>query len=258
MDYEKLINLATDMGFRLLETGAEIYRVEESVQRILRAYGLGTGEVFAIPSCVIVSMVTPQGRTLTRVRRMGGSDTNIDQLERYNGLCRRLCAEVPPLEEAEALMEALAANKREYAPPLRALAYFAGAAFFCLFFGGSFADAAASGLCGLAIWVCLTFFVRLGSNRFFKTVAGGAVSALMALGLTLAGIGHSVDLVTIGALMLLVPGLIFTNAMRDIMAGDMMTGIAKSAEALLIGSAIALGTGTALWLAQLLWGGPLG
>lgn len=258
MDYEKLVNLVTDMGYRLLETGAEIYRVEESVQRIISAYGVSSGEVFAIPNCIIVSMVAPTGRTFTRVRRMQSSGTNIDQLERYNGLCRRLCFETPPLEEAEALMEALAANKREYPPHIRALAYFSGAGLFCLFFGGSFADAFASGLCGLGIWVCLTFFVRLGTNRFFKTVAGGAVSALMALGLSLAGIGHNVDLITIGALMLLVPGLIFTNAMRDIMAGDTMTGISKTAEALLIGAAIALGTGSALWLAQLLWGRGLG
>jgi uncharacterized membrane protein YjjP (DUF1212 family) len=258
LDYEKLINLATDMGYRLLETGAEIYRVEEAVQRILCAYGLTSGEVFAIPNCIIVGMVTPQGRTFTRIRRMQSTGTNIDQLERYNGLCRRICFETPPLEEAEALMDALAANKREYPPHIRAIAYFSGAALFCLFFGGSPADALASGLCGLAMWVCLTFFVRLGTNRFFKTVAGGAVSALMALGLTKAGLGQSVDLVTIGALMLLVPGLIFTNAMRDIMAGDMMTGISKLAEALLVGAAIALGTGSALWLAQLLLGGRLG
>lgn len=246
------------MGYRFLETGAEVYRVEDAVQRILRAYGLNSGEVFAIPTCIIVSMVTPAGRTFTRVRRLQSSSTNIDQLERYNGLCRRLCAETPPLEEAETLMESLAANKREYAPAVQALAYFAGAAFFCLFYGGSFADALASGLCGLAIWVCVIFFVRMGTNRFFKAIAGGAVSALMALALTLAGLGQSVDLVTIGALMLLVPGLIFTNAMRDIIAGDMLTGITRSAEALIVGAAIALGTGTALWLAQLLWGGGLG
>lgn len=258
MDYEKLINLVTDMGLRLLETGAEVYRVEESVQRLLRAYGIESGEVFAIPSCLIVSMVTPTGRNFTRLRRMQSSGTNIDQLEKYNGLCRRLCCETPPLEEAEVLMASILANKREYPPFVQALAYFFGAGLFCLFYGGKFSDAFASGLCGLAIWVCLTFFVKMGSNRFFKTVAGGAVSALMALGLTFIGLGNNVDLITIGGLMLLVPGLIFTNAMRDIMAGDMMTGISKATEALLIGAAIALGTGSALWLAQLLWGGRLG
>ena len=33
--------------------------------------------------------------------------------------------------------------------------------------------------------------------------------------------------------MALVPGIAMTNAMRDIMAGDMVAGISKAAEALL-------------------------
>lgn len=258
MDYDKLINLATDIGYRLLETGAEIYRVEESIQRILKAYGLTTGEVFAIPNCIIVSMVTPEGRTVTRVRRMSSHGTDIDQLERYNDLCRHLCAKVPPVEEALGRMRALNANPRVYSLPVQAAAYFFGAALFALFFGGTVLDGLCAGLCGLSIGVCLTFLTRLGTNLFFKTVAGGTVSALMALGLTLVGLGQNIDLITIGALMLLVPGLVFTNAMRDIMAGDMVTGLSKTAEALLIGAAIALGSGAALWLARLLWGGGVG
>lgn len=253
MDYDILINLATDMGFRLLETGAEIYRVEESVHRILRAYGLTTGEVFAIPNCIIVSMVTPEGRTFTRVRRMSGHGTDIDQLERYNALSRRLCVEVPPPEEGMAQLKSIEDTPKTYSRPVVFAAYFFGAAFFTLFFGGNLWDALCGGLCGLAIALCQTFLTRLGTNGFFTTVAGGAVSALLALGLALVGVGKNLDLITIGALMLLVPGLIFTNAMRDIMAGDMVTGLSKTAEALLIGAAIALGTGVALWLSRVLW-----
>ena len=251
LDYDKLINLATNMGYRLLETGAEIYRVEEAVQRILAAYGLSSGEVFAIPNCIIVSMVTPTGRTFTRVRRMPSHGTDIDQLERYNDLCRRLCVETPDVDEALEKMDKLAASPRGYSLPVQFIAYFAGAAAFTLFFGGSVWDALCGGACGLAICACLTFLTRLGTNLFFKTVAAGTVSSLVALALVRVGAGQNMDLITIGALMLLVPGLIFTNAMRDIMAGDMLTGISKTAEALLIGAAIALGTGAALWLARL-------
>ena len=103
------------------------------------------------------------------------------------------------------------------------------------------------------MYLCLYFMGRLGTNLFFKTLAAGAVSALLALGFTWSGAGQNSDLIIIGALMLLVPGMIFTSAMRDIMAGDTMSGISKTAEALLIGAAIALGTGAALWLSQLLW-----
>ena len=61
INYDQLLDLATELGFRLMETGAEIYRVEESVQYILRAYGVETGEVFAIPNCLIVSLTDTAG-----------------------------------------------------------------------------------------------------------------------------------------------------------------------------------------------------
>ena len=257
LDYDRLLNLSMEMGYRLLESGAEIYRVEESIRRLLQAYGLATGEVFAIPNCIIASLVTPEGQVLTRVRRMPSHGTDIYQLERCNDLCRRLCVETPPLDEAERRMDDLLSSRRYYSFPAQLLAYFVGAAAFVPFFGGTWRDALCGGLCGMAIGLCLTFLSRLGTNLFFKTVAGGTVSGLLALGLRVVGLGQNVDFITIGALMILVPGVLFTNAMRDIMAGDIMAGISKAAEALLIGMAIALGTGVSLWLARLLWGGAV-
>ncbi len=255
MDYDRLLKLTTEIGYGLLESGAEIYRVEESMQRILAAYGLTSGEVFAIPNCILSSLVTPEGRVISRVRRMPTHGTDVDQLELYNDLCRRLCAAPPSLEEAERELARARGRVRKYPLWVELSAYFAGAAFFACFFGGTLMDALCGGLCGLATGGCLIFLTRLHTNLFFKTVAGGTVSALLALGLCLAGIGRNVDSITIGALMILVPGILFTNAMRDIMAGDMVAGLSKTAEALLIGVAIALGTGVALWLARLLWGG---
>ena len=58
MDYEKLLNMAAELGYQLMYSGAEIYRVEESVRRLLHAYGLPSPEVFAIPNCIIVSLTT--------------------------------------------------------------------------------------------------------------------------------------------------------------------------------------------------------
>ena len=69
LDYNKLLLLAGELGYRLMESGAEIYRVEESVHRLLRAYGVEEGEVFAIPNCIIISLTSPQGEPLTQIRR---------------------------------------------------------------------------------------------------------------------------------------------------------------------------------------------
>ena len=93
----------------------------------------------------------------------------------------------------------------------------------------------------------------LKTNLFFKSMLGAALSALLAVFLTHIGIGHS-EKIIIGALMALVPGIIFTNAIRDVMAGDMVAGISKIADALLTGVSVALGTAFALGLTRLFWG----
>ena len=91
MDSDKLLNLATALGSLLAESGAEISRVEESVYRLLRAYGGRDAQVFAIPSCLIVSLTAEYRRPVTRMRRIGAHGTDIELLEACNALCRRLC-----------------------------------------------------------------------------------------------------------------------------------------------------------------------
>ena len=255
LDYNKLLCLVSEMGYRLMESGAEIYRVEESIRRLLQAYGVEQGEVFAIPNCINISLTAPNGQPLTQIRRMPAHGTDIYLLEQYNSLCRRLCAQTPPFDQALEQMEAIRRNHKVYPLWGQLAAHFLGCGMFSLFYGGGPLDGLCGGLCGMVICLCLTLTSRLGANLFFKTVAGGAVSALAALILTRLGIGRNLDAIIIGALMALVPGIALTNAIRDIMAGDMVAGISKSAEALLIGVAIALGTALSLGLAGLLGGG---
>ena len=255
LDYNKLLGLVGEMGYRLMESGAEIYRVEESIRRLLQAYGVEQGEVFAIPNCIIISLTSPQGEPLTQIRRMPAHGTDIYLLEQYNGLCRKLCSQAPPFDDALEQMADIRRNHRVYPLWVQLLAHFLGCGMFSLFYGGSPADGVCGGLCGVVIGLCLTLISRLGANLFFKTVAGGAASALAAVLLTGLGLGENLDRIIIGALMALVPGIAITNAMRDIMAGDMVAGISKGAEALLIGAAIALGTALSLGLTGMFMGG---
>ena len=255
LDYNKLLLLAGELGYRLMESGAEIYRVEESVHRLLRAYGVEEGEVFAIPNCIIISLTSPRGEPLTQIRRMPAHGTDIYLLEKYNGLCRALCRQAPPFDQALEQLERIGRERLAYPLWVELLAYFLGCGMFTLFYGGTPMDGVCGGLCGVAIGLCLTLTVRLGANLFFRTAAGGASAALAAVALTALGLGHNQDLIIIGALMALVPGIAITNAMRDIMAGDMVAGISKGAEALLIGAAMALGTALALGLIRVFGGG---
>lgn len=247
MDYDKLLNISVELGCQLMFSGAEIYRVEESVRRLLQAYGLESPEVFAIPNCVIVSITTPEGHPITRMRRIAGHGTDIELLERLNALCRQLCARRPPVDEAWELLSCLPEQVPRYPSWTVLLGYGIAPAFFSPLFGGGIPDALAAFLGGLGVGLCLLYGRRLiGTNSFFRTAVCSAVASLLSLLLVGTGLGQSVDTVTISVLMVLVPGVSLTNAMREIMAGDVISGLSRTAGAILTGTAIAIGAAVGL------------
>ena len=250
MDHDKLLNLGAELGRRLMTSGAEIYRVEESVERLLTAYGLDP-QVFAIPNCLIVSVNTPNGHPITRMCRIPAHGTDIELLERCNALCRHLCQDPVPVEQAQELVDSLDRESRRFSPRIVLLGYVTASAFFALFFAGSICDCMSAALCGLAVGVCILYGHRLtGSNLFFRTVVCSAVAASLAFFLVLVGIGQNLDAITIGTLMVLVPGMALTNAMREIMAGDIFSGLNRTAEVILVATAIALGSALPLLLGR--------
>ena len=98
MDYDELLNTSTDVAFALLESGAEIYRVEEAIHRIFRAYGVEQGAVFAIPTLLILSVQDDKGHPLTEIRRLGNHGSDLAKVDAYNNLCRQICQERPSFE----------------------------------------------------------------------------------------------------------------------------------------------------------------
>ena len=246
-----LLHLAVEIGCRLQESGAETYRVEEAVRRIFQAYGADSGQVFAIPNCLIVSVIDDDGRAISRLRRIPIHGTDISRMERVYDFCRQICSTTPDLDSALEQLQTLDAKHPSFPVWFQLLGYFVGAGAFALFWGGSGWDALAGGACGAAIGACLTVMARLNANLFVKTAIAAFVSALMAMGLVAAGLGQHTNFITIGALMALTPGIMFTNFMRDIMAGDTVAGLIKLVEALMTAGAIAIGTFVALAAAGL-------
>ncbi len=248
MDYDTLLSGCCEMGRQLLEYGAEIQRAEDTVHRLLAAYGL-EGEVFAIPNCLWVSARCPDGSTRTVMRRVRPASVDLEGIERLNDLSRRLCADPP--EDPGALLRQCgetAAQLRRYPAALCMLGYFVGAFFFALFFSGGWAEAAAAGLSGLACGACLWLLNRAGANPFLAMGASAFVLGAAACVPAALGAPVSVEITIAGAIMVLVPGLVFTNFMSDLLTGDMVAGLATFARAVLSAGSIALGTGTAMAL----------
>lgn len=254
VEYTALLSLAVEIGYRLQESGAEIYRVEEAVRRIFQAYGMEKGQVFAIPNCLIVSLIDNEENPLTRLRRIPIHGTDITRMERIYDYCRTICREVPDVEEALARLFELDREHPEHPQWLQMIGYFVGTGGFTLFWGGNLADALAGGLCGVAIGLCLMIMSRHQVNLFVKTVLAAFVSAFLAAAFVHFGLGQNTGFIAIGALMALVPGVVFTNFLRDIMAGDTVAGLIKLVEALLTAGAIAIGTFVAMAAVSGLWG----
>ena len=92
LDYHELLNLSADIGRLLLQNGAEIYRVEESMERIFAAYGVN-GQVYCVPTTIIATIVTPEGENISKSIRVRSRGTDFDKVMAVNDLCRRVCRE---------------------------------------------------------------------------------------------------------------------------------------------------------------------
>lgn len=253
MDHNALVQLGCELGVQLMRSGAEIYRVEDSIMRLMTAYGASRPQVFAIPSCLIVSVSPPDCPPITQMYRMTGHGIDLDGLEQCNALCRLLCRDKPPVEQALAQVRQANDACPRYSSPLVLFGHFLTAAAFTLFFGGTLADCLCGGLCGLLIALSTRFLRPIaGSNAFFRTLLSAALSCLLAYSLVTAGMGAHTDTITIGALMLLVPGVSLTTAMREVMAGDLVSGLSDLTDSVLTAIAIALGTGAIMALTAML------
>ena len=253
MDYYLLTDLAATMGYHLAMSGAETFRVEDTIHRILRAYGVEC-EAFAIPNCVSVSLEAANGKPLMIMKRIGFHGNDLEALEKLNALSRRICAERPDVDEAMAWLEETMKACRSYGTGVFYLGSVLVGLGFCLVFGGTLLDCLWAGAMGLIIGLITRFMDKQEANPFFSTLLAACCMALPAYIAAGLGLMNSPDAAIIGALMILVPGLPITNSMRDIIYGDTNSGIIRVVQVILTALAIALGTAAAWHLTTGIYG----
>jgi uncharacterized membrane protein YjjP (DUF1212 family) len=255
MDYNQLLDLAVDLGYELSMAGAETFRVEDSISRVLKTYGLEP-EVYAIPNCIHVSVTMPDGESLSEMRRVGFHGNDLDAVETFSGLSRRICTQKPDTDTARQWLNDACASQRQYSNLLQLFGYMIASFAFGIFFGGNLLDAVCGGIGGLAVGLCVMFMDKFQANNFFKTMLASIPLALIPYAFGALGICQRPDMATIGTVMVLVPGLLFTYAMRDIIYGDTNSGVNRIVQVLLIAVAIACGTAVAWNFAEAVWGEP--
>lgn len=251
MDTGQLLDFCCEMGRQLTINGAEIYRVEDSLERILRAYGYQSAEVFAIPSFIIIT-VHSETEGCTRSVRIHSLSNNMNRLYELNNLCRNVCRETPSITKAQELLDKVL-HMPVYSTWISYLGYGGAALFFTLFWGGTFLDAGIAFGCGVVTRFIVRSLQRLRANVFFLNVISSILIAFIPLLLSQLGISNNSDKVIIGTIMILVPGIAITNAMRDVLAGDFLTAIIRLAEVLIVAVAIATGIAIAIGAISLIF-----
>lgn len=256
MNYDTLLDMSTELGYYLAISGAETFRVEDSVKRVLTAYGL-RAEVFAIPNCLTVSIDTASGEPMTQMRRIDYCMVDLDSVERFSNLSRRICSQKPDPAIAMQWLKDVAKSRIYYSLPLHLVGSFIGAAGFGLFFGADLLGTLFAGIGGVIVGLVDRWLDSLKVNNFFTTIVAAFLMSFLLYTISALGILPSADSAIIGALMILVPGLLFTNAMRDIIFGDTNSGVNRIVQVILVAVAIAIGTGFALNLATRFYGTPV-
>ena len=237
---DKVLSLALDIGELMIICNAEITRVEDSIIRICDSYNLKRIDVFAITSLIILSTKTESGETITQTRRIYSSDTNLYRLEELNSLSRYICKNRPMPDEVQKKIHDILNNDVK-SNLSGCFGYILASSAFCMFFGGNFIDSVAAAVIGLFLFYIDTFIKKISNNQIVYTILCSIISGYSAIILVKLGIGSHIDKIMIGDIMLLIPGIALTNSVRDLLCGDVIAGVVRLINAILIAVTIAGG-----------------
>ena len=243
----KLLPCLLDMGEAMILAGADVNLVEKLLRRVGHAYGAVKMNVLVITASIIVTMTLPGGREHTQTRRIeNAGETDFGKLEKLTNLCIDAYRDPIPIDELKLRFEDI----RRVPFPKSAL--FAGgvaaAASFAVFFGGSLVDGAVAAVFAVVMCLLIVYLKPLTPNTIAFNFMACAITGLMIGAASLVVPGMSVDMVIIGVIMLLIPGVAMTNATRDMISGDTIAGVMRFIESLIWASAIALGFMASLWI----------
>ena len=240
MDFKKLLQLILDIAEEMIVAGAEVNRVEDSIERIAKAYGCDPERTnaFIITSNIQVTIVDPNGDIITQIRRIIRSDTNYDRLDYLNALSRDLCKNKPSIEEGRRkLNEILERPKHNLIVELLGNFFVAGG--FAVFFGGNIFDGLTSGLIGVLICLLTRKLSSYNANSLARVFVTSIIASIVSI--AIASLGLHVDKIMIGGIMLLIPGIALTNSIRDMLIGDIVTGLIRNINSIFIAFSIAAG-----------------
>ena len=245
MNYEKLVQGILNIGEAMLQCGAEIFRVEDSLYRMYKSYGFVRYDVFVIPSNIQVTVESPEGKIITQIRHRETTGFDYDKLNYLNALSRYVCSHYPDDKELQRRYEKIMARP-DQSEFITGVAEIAGGTGFTVFFGGDFQDMIVALFVSLMIVLVGKWLSRREGNLMIYNLILAFLSEIMIVAAFQIGIGHHPDRIMIGIIMLLVSALGAINGMRDVMQRNFISGSLEVMNSFLGAFGIAAGIALAM------------
>lgn len=242
---KQILHFAVRAGEIMLQSGAETYRVEDTISRILKSQGFETVESFVIPTCIIATIDSPEIELITNVKRVKNRNVRLDKITMVNDLSRQYVNGLVSTEDALARIRTID-TMESYSTATIIAATGISAGFFTLMLGGSLIDFIVALIIGLIFGMVKIWLSRREVTSYLIYFISGFIigSSVVATSWIIPGV--DIDSVVIGSIMPLVPGVAFTNAIRDMIGDELISGLSRGIEALFIAVSIAAGVGIAM------------
>ena len=238
-EHRKALELAGHAGCILLKNGAEIFRVQETMTRILAAYGVADHNVYVISNGIFATEGEGTEHALSLVRHVPLGGVNLSRIDAVNGISREICDGRLTLDDAEAALcraETLVPER----PMTHVFACALGSASFCYLFGGALLDSVAAFPIGFLLQLYL-FAAQKRHSGFMPYIWGSILVTLLSELLAAVFPTLSASWVVIGGIVPMVPGVTFTTSIREFFNGDYLSGVIHCISAILTAVCIALG-----------------
>lgn len=253
---DSALELSFRMGEVLLENGAEISRVQETMERVAGAYRVDSFQVYVLTNAIFATGTEKGVERAAKLKHVPSTSTHLGRICAVNQLSREIAQGYHSVGEAFHQLDGIRAMP--YSPlPLAVLACAVGSAAFSYLFGGSWFDAAVAFFCGVALELYLAFAGRRKMSKFLTNLSASALVTLCGGALFLLGLGDNMDKIIIGSIIRLVPGVALTTSIRDFFHGDYLSGAIRMLDAFLVGGCIAVGVGFVVRILSILTGGAL-
>lgn len=247
MDYQRILEGILNIGEAMLCSGAENFRLDDTMYRMCKSYGFKRYDVFVIPSNIQITVETPEGEILTQIRHIESTGINYDRLDYMNNLARYVCAHTPDARELHRRYLEVMARKQQ---PLWVtyLAGVMGGTGFAVFFGCGLTDAVVAVLVSLMIVFVGDWLGKREDNLLIYNLILAFLSETVIIGMDFLGIGTHPDRIMIGIVMLLISALSTTNGIREILQRDFLSGLINIMNSVLGAAGIAFGIAIAMQL----------